>query len=212
MKNQSLKGGTDSSAQTSEALDARDFSINKNADAITYDTQNVDAAKNLDENAQDFSANLASETSGQNSAPCEQNSKDFSSVECCENQKISAEAKDYKDERNSLQTHDLSSAQNFASEQNFADMQNFSDTSNLASAKDSASTASCAEVCNSCKPVLCSRCKREIVKQNFKLGCVGFGLFALNIAAGALNFLGRLGSVADKKASEIRARQKASAN
>jgi hypothetical protein len=60
--------------------------------------------------------------------------------------------------------------------------------------------------------VLCSRCKREIAKQNFKLGCVGFGLFALNIAAGALNFLGRLGSVADKKASEIRARQKAPAN
>lgn len=59
---------------------------------------------------------------------------------------------------------------------------------------------------------VCSRCKREIAKQNFKLGCVGFGLFALNIAAGALNFLGRLGSVVDKKASEIRARQKASAN
>jgi len=186
-----------------------DFSINENAD---YGAQNVDAAKNLDENAQDFSANLASETSERNPTSCEQNSKDFSSVECCENQKSSSDAKDYKDERNSLQTHDLSSAQNFASEQNFADMQNFSDTSNLASARDSPSTASCAEVCNSCKPVLCSRCKREIVKQNFKLGCVGFGLFALNIAAGALNFLGRLGSVADKKASEIRARQKASAN
>lgn len=203
MKNQSLKGGADNSAQTSEALDARDFSINENAD---YGAQNADAAKNLDENAQDFSANLASETSERNLAPCEQNSKDFSSVECCENQKISADAKDYKDERNSLQTHDLSSAQNFA------DTQNFSDTSNFASARDSASAASCAEVCNSCKPVLCSRCKREIAKQNFKLGCVGFGLFALNIAAGALNFLGRLGSVADKKASEIRARQKAPAN
>nr|WP_314521358.1 hypothetical protein [uncultured Campylobacter sp.] len=193
-------------------MDTRDFSINKNADAITYGTQNADAAKNLDENAQDFSANLASETSEWNPTSCEQNSKDFSSVECCENQKSSADAKDYKDERNSLQTHDLSSAQNFASEQNFADTQNFSDTSNFASARDSASAASCAEVCNSCKPVLCSRCKREIVKQNFKLGCVGFGLFALNIAAGALNFLGRLGSVADKKASEIRARQKAPAN
>ena len=209
MKNQSLKGGADNSAQTSEALDARDFSINENAD---YGAQNADAAKNLDENTQDFSVNLVSETSEWNLAPCEQNSKDFSSVECCENQKISADAKDYKDERNSLQTHDLSSAQNFTSEQNFADTQNFSDTSNLASAKDSASTANCAEVCNSCKPVLCSRCKREIAKQNFKLGCVGFGLFALNIAAGALNFLGRLGSVADKKASEIRARQKVSAN
>lgn len=209
MKNQSLKSGVDNSAKTSEALDARDFSINKNAD---YGAQNVDAAKNLDENAQDFSANLASETSERKPTSCEQNSKDFSSVECCENQKISADAKDYKSERNSSQTHDLSSAQNFASEQNFADMQNFSDTSNLASARDSASTASCAEVCNSCKPVLCSRCKREIAKQNFKLGCIGFGLFALNIAAGALNFLGRLGSVADKKASEIRARQKAPAN
>mgnify|MGYP000922746748 FL=1 len=203
MKNQSLKGGADNSAQTNEALDARDFSLNKNAD---YGVQNADAAKNLDENAQDFSANLASETSERNLAPCEQNSKDFSSVECCENQKISADAKDYKDERNSSQTQDLSSAQNFA------DTQNFSDISNLASAKDYASAASCAEVCNSCKPVLCSRCKRETVKQNFKLGCVGFGLFALNIAAGALNFLGRLGSVADKKASEIRARQKAPAN
>ena len=209
MKNQSLKGGADSSAQTSEALDTRDFSINKNAD---YGAQNADAAKNLDENAQDFSVNLASKISERNLASCEQNSKDFSSVECCENQKISADAKDYKDERNSLQTQDLSSAQNFASEQNFADTQNFSDTNNLASARDSASAASCAEVCNSCKPVLCSRCKLEIAKQNFKLGCVGFGLFALNIAAGALNFLGRLGSVADKKASEIRARQKASAN
>ena len=209
MKNQSLKSGVDNSAKTSEALDARDFSINKNAD---YGAQNVDAAKNLDENAQDFSANLASETSERKPTSCEQNSKDFSSVECCENQKISADAKDYKDERNSLQTHDLSSAQNFASEQNFTDTQNFSDTSNFASARDSASAASCAEVCNSCKPVLCSRCKREIAKQNFKLGCVGFGLFALNIAAGALNFLGRLGSVADKKASEIRARQKAPAN
>ncbi|WP_299227283.1 hypothetical protein [uncultured Campylobacter sp.] len=203
MKNQSLKGGTDSSAQTSEALDARDFSINENAD---YGAQNADAAKNLDENAQDFSANFASETSERNLASCEQNSKDFSSVECCENQKISADAKDYKDERNSSQTQDLSS------EQNFADTQNFSDTSNFASAQDYASAASCAEVCNSCKPVLCSRCKREIAKQNFKLGCIGFGLFALNIAAGALNFLGRLGSVADKKASEIRARQKAPAN
>jgi len=127
-------------------------------------------------------------------------------MECCENQKISADAKDCESEWSSLQTHDLSSAQNFA------DTQNFSDISNLASAKDYASAASCAEVCNSCKPVLCSRCKREIAKQNFKLGCVGFGLFALNIAAGALNFLGRLGSVADKKASEIRARQKAPAN
>ena len=203
MKNQSLKGGADNSAQTSEALDARDFSINENAD---YGAQNADAAKNLDENAQDFSANFASETSERNLASCEQNSKDFSSVECCENQKISADAKDYKDERNSSQTQDLSS------EQNFADTQNFSDTSNFASAQDYASAASCAEVCNSCKPVLCSHCKREIAKQNFKLGCVGFGLFALNIAAGALNFLGRLGSVADKKASEIRARQKASAN
>lgn len=203
MKNQSLKGGTDSSAQTSEALDARDFSINENAD---YGAQNVDAAKNLDENAQDFSANLASETSGRNPTSCEKNSKDFSSMECCENQKISADAKDCESEWSSLQTHDLSSAQNFA------DTQNFSDISNLASAKDYASAASCAEVCNSCKPVLCSRCKREIAKQNFKLGCVGFGLFALNIAAGALNFLGRLGSVADKKASEIRARQKAPAN
>jgi len=209
MKNQSLKGGADNSAQTNEALDARDFSLNKNAD---YGAQNADAAKNLDENAQDFSANLASETSERNLASCEQNSKDFSSVECCENQKISADAKDYKDEWNSSQTQGLSSAQNFASEQNFADTQNFSDTSNLASARDSASAASCAEACNSCKPVLCSRCKREIAKQNFKLGCVGFGLFALNIAAGALNFLGRLGSVADKKASEIRARQKAPAN
>ena len=209
MKNQSLKGGTDSSAQTSEALNAMDFSINENAD---YGAQNADAAKNLDENTQDFSVNLASETSEWNLAPCEQNSKDFSSMECCENQKNSADVKDYKDERNSSQTHDLSSAQNFASEQNFADTQNFSDTSNLASARDSASAASCAEVCNSCKPVLCSRCKREIAKQNFKLGCVGFGLFALNIAAGALNFLGRLGSAADKKASEIRARQKAPAN
>lgn len=209
MKNQSLKSGVDNSARTNEALDTRDFSLNENAD---YGAQNADAAKNLDENAQDFSANLASETSERNLAPCEQNSKDFSSVECRENRKNSSEAKDYKDERNSSQTHDLSSAQNFASEQNFADTQNFSDTSNFASARDSASAASCAEVCNSCKPVLCSRCKREIVKQNFKLGCVGFGLFALNIAAGALNFLGRLGSVADKKASEIRARQKASAN
>ena len=209
MKNQSLKRGVDNSARTNEALDTRDFSLNENAD---YGAQNADAAKNLDENAQDFSANLASETSEQNLAPCEQNSKDFFSVECRENRKNSSEAKDYKDERNSSQTQCLSSAQNFASEQNFADMQNFSDTSNLASAKDSASTASCAEVCNSCKPVLCSRCKREIVKQNFKLGCVGFGLFALNIAAGALNFLGRLGSAADKKASEIRARQKAPAN
>jgi hypothetical protein len=128
MKNQSLKSGVDNSAKTSEALDARDFSINKNAD---YGAQNVDAAKNLDENAQDFSANLASETSERKPTSCEQNSKDFSSVECCENQKISADAKDYKSERNSSQTHDLSSAQNFASEQNFADMQNFSDTSNL---------------------------------------------------------------------------------
>ena len=203
MKNQSLKGGADNSAKTSETLDARDFSLNKNAD---YGVQNADAAKNLDENTQDFSVNLASETSEWNLAPCEQNSKDFSSVECCENQKISADAKDYKDERNSSQTQGLSSAQNFA------DTQNFSDTSNFASARDYASVASCAEVCNSCKPVLCSRCKREIAKQNFKLGCVGFGLFALNIAAGALNFLGRLGSVADKKASEIRARQKAPAN
>jgi|GEM_PF-679683 len=212
MKNQSLKGGADNSAQTSEALDTRDFSINKNADAITYGTQNADAAKNLDENTQDFSVNLVSETSEWNLAPCEQNSKDFSSVECCKNQKNSSEAKDYKDEWNSSQTQDLSSARNFASEQNFADTQNFSDTSNFTSARDSASAASCAEVCDSCKPVLCSRCKREIAKQNFKLGCVGFGLFALNIAAGALNFLGRLGSVADKKASEIRARQKAPAN
>ncbi|WP_299084905.1 hypothetical protein [uncultured Campylobacter sp.] len=178
MKNQSLKGGADNSAQTSEALNARDFSINENADAMTYGAQNADAAKNLDENMQDFSVNLASETS----------------------------------ERNSSQTQDLSSAQNFASEQNLADTQNFSDTSNFASARDYASAASCAEVCNSCKPVLCSRCKREIAKQNFKLGCVGFGLFALNIAAGALNFLGWLGGVADKKASEIRARQKAPAN
>lgn len=206
MKNQSLKGGADNSAQTSEALDARDFSINENADAITYGIQNVDAAKNLDENAQDFSVNLASETSERNPTSCEQNSKDFSSMECCENQKNSSEAKDYKDEWNSSQTQDLSSTQNFAN------TQNFSDTSNFASARDYASAASFAEVCNSCKPVLCSRCKREIAKQNFKLGCVGFGLFALNIAAGALNFLGRLGSVADKKASEIRARQKAPAN
>lgn len=68
MKNQSLKGGADNSAQTSEALDARDFSINENAD---YGAQNADAAKNLDENAQDFSANLASETSERNLAPCE---------------------------------------------------------------------------------------------------------------------------------------------
>ncbi|MFC2528101.1 MAG: hypothetical protein ACFNVQ_03380 [Campylobacter sp.] len=209
MKNQSLKGGADNSAQTSEALDARDFSINENAN---YGAQNADAAKNLDENAQDFSVNLASETSERNLASCEQNYKDFSSMECCENQKNSSDAKDCKDEWNSSQTQDLSSAQNFASEQNFADTQNFSDTSNFASARDSASAASCAEVCNSCKPVLCSRCKREIAKQNFKLGCVGFGLFALNITAGALNFLGRLGSAADKKASEIRARQKAPAN
>ena len=209
MKNQSLKSGVDNSARTNEALDTRDFSLNENAD---YGAQNADAAKNLDENAQDFSANLASETSEQNPTSCEQNSKDFFSVECRENRKNSSEAKDYKDERNSSQTQDLSSAQNFASEQNFADTQNFSDTSNLASARDSASAASCAEACNSCKPVLCSRCKREIAKQNFKLGCVGFGLFALNITAGALNFLGRLGSVADKKASEIRARQKAPAN
>lgn len=206
MKNQSLKGGADNSTQTSEALNAMDFNLNENIDAIIYDAQNADAAKNLDENAQDFSANFASETSGRNLASCEQNSKDFSSVECCKNRKNSSEAKDYKDEWNSSQTQGLSSAQNFA------DTQNFSDTSNLASARDSASAASCAEACNSCKPVLCSRCKREIVKQNFKLGCVGFGLFALNIAAGALNFLGRLGSVADKKASEIRARQKAPAN
>ena len=209
MKNQSLKSGADNSAQTSEALDARDFSLNKNAD---YGVQNAGAAKNLDENAQDFSANFASETSERNPASCEQNSKDFSSMECYKNQKNSSEAKDCKSERNSSQTQGLSSAQNFASEQNFADTQNFSDTSNFASARDSASAASCAEVCNSCKPVLCSHCKREIAKQNFKLGCVGFGLFALNIAAGALNFLGRLGSVADKKASEIRARQKAPAN
>ena len=209
MKNQSLKSGVDNSARTNEALDTRDFSLNENAD---YGAQNADAAKNLDENAQDFSANLASETSERNLASCEQNSKDFSNVECCENQKNSADAKDCEGKRNSSQTQDLSSAQNFASEQNFADMQNFSDTSNFASARDSASAASCAEVCNSCKPVLCSHCKREIAKQNFKLGCVGFGLFALNIAAGALNFLGRLGSVADKKASEIRVRQKASAN
>jgi len=209
MKNQSLKSRVDNSAQTNEALDTRDFSLNENAD---YGVQNADAAKNLDENTQDFSVNLASETSEWKPTSCEQNSKDFSSVECRENQKNSSEAKDYKDEWNSSQTHDLSSAQNFASEQNFADTQNFSDTSNLASARDSASAASCAEVCNSCKPVLCSRCKREIAKQNFKLGCVGFGLFALNIAAGALNFLGRLGSAADKKASEIRARQKAPAN
>ena len=200
MKNQSLKSGVDNSAQTSEALNAMDFSINENADAITYGTQNVDAAKNLDENAQDFSVNLASETSERNLASCEQNSKDFSSMECCKNQKKSSDAKDYKDGRNSSQTQDLSSAQNF------------SDTSDSASARDSASAASCAEVCNSCKPVLCSHCKREIAKQNFKLGCVGFGLFALNITAGALNFLGRLGSVVDKKASEIRARQKAPAN
>ena len=55
MKNQSLKGGADNSAQTSEALDARDFSINKNVDAIIYGAQNADVAKNLDENAQDFS-------------------------------------------------------------------------------------------------------------------------------------------------------------
>ena len=206
MKNQSLKGGADNSAQTSEALDTRDFSINENVDAIIYDAQNADAAKNLDENTQDFSVNLASETSERNPTSCEQNSKDFSSMECCENQKNFAEVKDCEDERDSSQTQDLSSAQNFA------DTQNFSDTSNLASARDYASAASCAEVCNSCKPVFCSRCKREIAKQNFKLGCVGFGLFALNIAAGALNFLGRLGSAADKKASEIRARQKASAN
>lgn len=209
MKNQSLKSGVDNSAKTSETLDARDFSLNKNAD---YGVQNADAAKNLDENAQDFSANLASETSERKPTSCKQNSKDFSSVECRENRKNSSDAKDCKDERDSSQTQDLSSAQNFASEQNFADTQNFSDTSNFASARDSASAASCAEVCNSCKPVLCSRCKHEIAKQNFKRGCVGFGLFALNIAAGALNFLGRLGSVADKKASEIRARQKASAN
>ena len=209
MKNQSLKGGADNSTQTSEALDTRDFSLNENAD---YGAQNADAAKNLDENAQDFSANFASETSGRNPEPCEQNSKDFSSVECCEKQKNFVDAKDCEGERNSSQTQDLSSAQNFASEQNLADTQNFSDTSNFASARDSASAASCAEVCNSCKPVFCSRCKREIAKQNFKLGCVGFGLFALNIAAGALNFLGWLGGVADKKASEIRARQKASAN
>ena len=209
MKNQSLKGGADNSAQTSETLNAMDFSINENAD---YGAQNAGAAKNLDENAQDFSANLASETSERKPTSCEQNSKDFSSVECCKNQKNSADAKDCKDERNSSQTQGLSSAQNSTSEQNFADTQNFSDTSNFASARDSASAASCAEVCNSCKQVLCSRCKREIAKQNFKLGCVEFWLFALNIAAGALNFLGRLGSVADKKASEIRARQKAPAN
>ena len=135
MKNQSLKGVADNSAQTSEALDARDFSINKNVDAIIYGAQNVDAAKNLDENTQDFSVNLASETSEREPTSCEQNSKDFSSVECRENRKNSSEAKDYKDERNSSQTHDLSSAQNFASEQNFADTQNFSDTSNLASAR-----------------------------------------------------------------------------
>lgn len=188
MKNQSLKGGADNSAQTSEALNAMDFSINENADAIIYGAQNVDAAKNLDENAQDFSVNLASEISERNLASCEQNSKDFSSVECRKNRKNSSDAKDCKDERDSSHTQDLSSAQNFASEQNFADTQNFSDTSNFASAKDSASAASCAEVCNSCKPVLCSCCKREIAKQNFKLGCVGFGFFALNIAAGALNF------------------------
>ena len=70
MKNQSSKGGADNSAQTSEALDARDFSINKNADAITYGIQNVDAAKNLDENAQDFSANFASETSERKPMSC----------------------------------------------------------------------------------------------------------------------------------------------
>ena len=66
MKNQSLKGGTDSSAQTSEALDARDFSINENAD---YGAQNADAAKNLDENAQDFSANFVSEQASGISRP-----------------------------------------------------------------------------------------------------------------------------------------------
>ena len=116
MKNQSLKGGADNSAQTSETLDARDFSLNKNAD---YGVQNADAAKNLDENAQDFSVNLASETSGRNPEPCEQNSKDFSSVECCEKQKNFVDAKDCKDERDSSQTQDLSSAQNFASEEFF---------------------------------------------------------------------------------------------
>ena len=52
-------------------------------------------------------------------------------MECCENQKIFADAKDCESEWSSLQTHDLSSAQNFASEQNFADTQNLSDTSNL---------------------------------------------------------------------------------
>jgi len=67
MKNQSLKGGADNSAQTNEALDARDFSLNKNAD---YGVQNADAAKNLDENAQDFSANLASETSERKPTSC----------------------------------------------------------------------------------------------------------------------------------------------
>ena len=128
MKNQSLKGGTDNSAQTSEALNAMDFSINENAD---YGAQNADAAKNLDENTQDFSANLASETSERNLASCEQNSKDFSSVECRENRKNSSDAKDCKDERDSSQTQDLSSARNFASEQNFADTQNFLYTSNL---------------------------------------------------------------------------------
>lgn len=132
MKNQSLKSGVDNSAKTSETLDARDFSLNKNAD---YGVQNADAAKNLDENTQDFSVNLASETSERNLAPCEQNSKDFSSVKCCKNQKNYSEAKDCKDEQNSSQTQGLSSAQNSTSEQNFADTQNFLYTSNLASAR-----------------------------------------------------------------------------
>ena len=122
MKNQSLKSGVDNSAQTSEALDTRDFSLNENAD---YGAQNADAAKNLDENAQDFSANFASETSERNPSPCEQNSKDFSSVECCEKQKNFVDAKDCEGERNSSRTQDLSSAQNFASEQNLADTQKF---------------------------------------------------------------------------------------
>ena len=62
-----------------------DFSINENVD---YGAQNADAAKNLDENAQDFSANLASETSERNLASCEQNSKDFSSMNVAKIKKI----------------------------------------------------------------------------------------------------------------------------
>ncbi len=66
MKNQSLKSGADNSAQTSEALDARDFSVNENAD---YGAQNADAAKNLDENARIFRQILLAKQAGGISRP-----------------------------------------------------------------------------------------------------------------------------------------------